>query len=233
MSADRNKDKESTVGAVIVAAGSSLRMGSGDKLFAPLCGELLLARVLGVFEGCKAIDQIAVVVREEKVTETQELIAERGWSKVREVCIGGARRQDSVRAGLERLKGCEWVVVHDGARPLVTADLIENGLKAAADTGAAVAAVPVTDTIKVAGPDHVVRYTPARDSMWAVQTPQIFRYDILKKAYRKVKGEVTDDATVVEQLGHRVVLYRGSYDNIKITNPDDLVLAEVLLQKRG
>ncbi len=233
MSMDKNRDKESTVGAVIVAAGSGLRMGGGDKLFAPLCGELLLARVLGVFAGCKAVDQIAVVVREEKVTETQELIAERGWSKVREVCIGGARRQDSVRAGLERLRGCEWVVVHDGARPLVTGDLIENGLKAATDTGAAVAAVPVTDTIKVAGPDRVVRYTPARDSMWAVQTPQVFRYDILKRAYRKVKGEVTDDATVVEQLGHHVVLYRGSYDNIKITNPDDLILAEVLLQKRG
>lgn len=233
MSVDKNRDKESTVGAVIVAAGSSLRMGGGDKLFAPLCGELLLARVLGVFDGCRAIDQIAVVVREEKVTETQELVVERGWSKVGEVCIGGARRQDSVRAGLERLKGCEWVVVHDGARPLVTGDLIESGLQAAADTGAAVAAVPVTDTIKVAGPDLVVRYTPARDSLWAVQTPQVFRYDILKKAYRKVKDEVTDDATVVEQLGHRVVLYRGSYDNIKITNPDDLVLAEVLLQKRG
>ncbi len=233
MSVYKNRDKESTVGAVIVAAGSGLRMGGGDKLFAPLCGELLLARVLGVFQSCKAIDRIAVVVREEKVTETQELIAERGWSKVGEVCIGGTRRQDSVRAGLERLKGCEWVVVHDGARPLVTGDLIESGLKAATDTGAAVAAVPVTDTIKVAGPDRVVRYTPARDSMWAVQTPQVFRYDILKKAYRKVKDEVTDDATVVEQLGHRVVLYRGSYDNIKITNPDDLILAEVLLQKRG
>jgi 2-C-methyl-D-erythritol 4-phosphate cytidylyltransferase len=233
MSMDKNRDKESTVGAVIVAAGSGLRMGGGDKLFAPLCGELLLARVLGVFAGCKAVDRIAVVVREEKVTETQELISERGWSKVREVCIGGARRQDSVRAGLERLRGCEWVVVHDGARPLVTGDLIESGLKAAADTGAAVAAVPVTDTIKVAGPDRVVRYTPARDSMWAVQTPQVFRYDILKRAYRKVKGEVTDDATVVEQLGHHVVLYRGSYDNIKITSPNDLILAEVLLQKRG
>jgi 2-C-methyl-D-erythritol 4-phosphate cytidylyltransferase len=233
MSMDKNRGKDSTVGAVIVAAGSGLRMGGGDKLFAPLCGELLLMRVLGIFESCEAINQIAVVVRKEKVTETQEMIADRGWSKVGEVCIGGARRQDSVRAGLERLKGCAWVVIHDGARPLVTGDLIERGLKAAADTGAAVAGVPVTDTIKVAGPDRFVRYTPARDSMWAVQTPQVFQYDILKKAYHKVKGEVTDDATVVEQLGHRVVLYRGSYDNIKITNPDDLILAEVLLRKRG
>lgn len=229
---DKNKDQESTVGAVIVAAGSSLRMGGGDKLFAPLCGELLLARVLGVFQGCKAIDQIAVVVREEKVTETQELIVERRWSKVREVCIGGARRQDSVRAGLERLKGCEWVVVHDGARPLVTGDLIENGLKAAADTGAAVAAVPVTDTIKIAGPDRVVRYTPARDSMWAVQTPQVFRSEIIKKAYQRADNDVTDDASLAEQLGYKVRLYPGSYANIKVTNPDDLISAETLWQKR-
>jgi len=232
MSANGGKGKKTEVGAVIVAAGSSLRMGGGDKLFALLGGLPLLVRVVSVFEGCPGIDRIAVVVREEKLEDARTMVDEEGWAKVGEVCVGGKRRQDSVKAGLERLKGCEWVVVHDGARPLVTIELIEDGLEAARETGAAVAAVPVKDTIKVAGTDRAVRYTPARDSLWAVQTPQVFRTDMLKKAYRGVKDEVTDDATAVEQSGHQVMLYRGSYDNIKVTTPDDLALAEVLLRNR-
>ena len=206
-------------------------MGGGDKLFAPLGGEPLLARVVSVFEQCPGIDRIVVAVRKEKLEDTRRMVEEKGWSKVSEVCAGGKRRQDSVKAGLERLKGCEWVVVHDGARPLVTTELIERGLEAATETGAAVAAVPVTDTIKVAGADRAVRYTPVRDSLWAVQTPQVFRADILRKAYKRLKEEVTDDATAVEQSGHQVMLYRGSYDNIKITTAEDLAFAEVLLRK--
>jgi len=224
---------KSTVGAVIVAAGSSQRMSGGDKLFTPLCGETVLARVITVFQKCKAIDQIAVVVREDKVEEVIELVTEREWSKVVDVCAGGERRQDSVQAGLDKVKKCDLTVVHDGARPLVTAKLIEQGLEVALDTEAAAAAMPATDTIKVVGPDGTVHYTPSRDSLWAVQTPQVFRTDLLRKAYRRVKEEVSDDATAVEQFGHRVVLYRGSHDNIKITTLDDFVLAEALLKNRG
>ena len=152
-------------------------------------------------------------------------------SKVTDVCPGGERRQDSVVAGLSHLSHCDWVVIHDGARPLVTLDLIDRGLEAATETGAAVAAVPVTDTIKVAGDDGFVQGTPPRRNLWAVQTPQVFRFDIIAEAYRQTKYEVTDDARLVEQLGYRVKLYMGSYDNIKVTTTNDLALAELVWQK--
>jgi 2-C-methyl-D-erythritol 4-phosphate cytidylyltransferase len=125
------------------------------------------------------------------------------------------------------------VVIHDGARPLVTKELIEGGLKAAQETGAAVAAVPVTDTIKIADDDRIVHQTPPRQNLWAVQTPQVFRPDIIARAYEQANGEVTDDASLVEGLNYKVKLYMGSYDNIKITSPHDLALAEVLLKKHG
>ncbi|MBI2329211.1 MAG: 2-C-methyl-D-erythritol 4-phosphate cytidylyltransferase, partial [Chloroflexi bacterium] len=150
-----------------------------------------------------------------------------------DVCPGGERRQDSVAAGLSRLSNCHWVVIHDGARPLVTIDLIERGLAAASETGAAVAAVPVTDTIKVAGDDLIVQGTPPRRNLWAVQTPQVFRFDMIAEAYRQAKDEVTDDARLVEQLGYKVRLYMGSYGNIKVTTADDLAIARVLWEKQA
>ena len=136
-------------------------------------------------------------------------------------------------AGLEKIENCDWVIVHDGARPLVTVGLVRDGLAAARETRVAAAAVPVTDTIKIAGDDNIVRETLERGRLWTVQTPQVFRYDILVQAYAQVSEEVTDDAALVERLGYRVKLYLGAYDNIKITGPDDLALAEVLLQKRS
>ncbi|MFC2032192.1 2-C-methyl-D-erythritol 4-phosphate cytidylyltransferase [Chloroflexota bacterium] len=221
----------SRVGAIIVAAGGSQRMGGLDKTLAPLDGKPVLAHVIGVFQECNSIDQIVVVVNSQNLKPCQQVVAEQGWSKVAEVCLGGQRRQDSVAAGLRYLDNCQWVVIHDGARPLVTVDLIECGLEAAAETGAAVAAIPVTDTIKVAGNDRIVQQTLPRHNLWAVQTPQVFRFDIIDKAYRQTTDEVTDDASLVEKLGYRVKLYMGSYDNIKITTPDDLALAEVLWSK--
>jgi len=219
------------VGAVIAAAGSSRRMGGADKVFALLGGKPILAPVVNAFQGCNHVDQIVVVLSEQNLERGQQLVAEQGWSKVSDVCAGGRRRQDSVAAGLKRLSNCDWVVIHDGARPLVTADLINRGLEAAKETGAAVAAVPITDTIKVAGDDRFVQQTLLRRNLWAVQTPQVFRFDIIAEAYRQTKGEATDDASLIEQLGYRVKIYMGSYDNIKITTPDDLALAEVLWQK--
>jgi len=221
------------VGAVIVAAGSSRRMGRVDKVLALLGGKPILARAVDAFQGCNPVDQIVVVLSEQNLERGKQLVAEQEGSKVTDVCAGGRRRQDSVVAGLRRLNNCDWVVIHDGARPLVTVDLINRGLEAARETGAAVAAVPVTDTIKVAGDDRIVHQTPPRQNLWAVQTPQVFRTDIITEAYSRANGDVTDDASLVEQLGYRVKLYMGSYDNIKITTPDDLVLAEVLWQKHG
>jgi 2-C-methyl-D-erythritol 4-phosphate cytidylyltransferase len=224
-------DNEERVGAVIAAAGESQRMGGVDKVFALLGGKPLLVRVIDTFQRCSVIDQIIVVLSEPNLERGRKLVANSGWSKVREVCAGGRRRQDSVAAGLSRLSHCHWVVIHDGARPFVTEDLIERGLEAAKETGAAAAAVPVTDTIKVAGDDWIVQETPSRGSLWAVQTPQIFRFEMISEAYRRVKAEATDDASLMEQLGYKVKLYLGSYDNIKITTPNDLALAEILWQK--
>ena len=208
-------------------------MGGVDKVFAPLGGKPALARVLDAFESCDSVSQIVVVVSKEKLERCQQLIAEEGWSKPIEVCVGGRRRQDSVAAGLSRLSHCHWVVIHDGARPLVTRDLIERGLEAAQEPGAAAAAIPVTDTIKVADTNRIVHQTPPRQNLWAVQTPQVFRFDIIAEAYKQAKGEVTDDASLVEQLGYKVKLYMGSYDNIKITTNHDLLIAEALRQKHG
>ncbi len=230
---DIKMDNRQRVGVVIVAAGSSRRMGGVNKVLALLGGEPVLARVIDVFQRCDPVDQIVVVLSEPDLERGRQLVAEQGWSKVTDVCAGGRRRQDSVVAGLGRLSHCHWVVIHDGARPLLTEALILQGLAEVKETGAAAAAVPVTDTIKVAGDDRLVQQTPLRHNLWAVQTPQVFRFDIIAEAYRQAKQEVTDDATLVEQLGGRVKLYMGSYDNIKITTPDDLVLAEVWWQKHG
>ncbi len=224
------KDKQQKAGAIIVAAGDSTRMSGEDKLFAQLGGKPLLARVIDAFDRCPVISQIILVTREEKLIEANQIITRHNWFKTIDVCTGGSRRQDSVMAGLEILGKCDWVVIHDGARPLVTTDLIDRGLEAARETGAAVAAVPVTDTIKVAGADRIVQYTPSRESLWAIQTPQVFRFNIITKAYKQVTGDVTDDASLVEKAGYQVKLYQGSYDNIKITTPDDLALVKVLWQ---
>ena len=219
------------VGAVIAAAGGSRRMDGADKVFALLGGEPILVRVVDVFQRDNPIDQIVVVLSEQNLERGKQLVIEQGWSKVIDVCVGGRRRQDSVAAGLRRLSSCDWVVIHDGARPLVTVDLINRGLEAAKETGAAVAAVPVADTIKMAGDDRIVHQTLPRQNLWAVQTPQVFGIKIITEAYSRVNGDVTDDASLVEQLGRKVKIYMGAYDNIKITTPDDLALAEALWRK--
>jgi 2-C-methyl-D-erythritol 4-phosphate cytidylyltransferase len=225
------KAEKQKVGAVIVAAGKSQRMGEIDKLFTMLGNKPLLVRTTQPFQQCPLIDQIVVVVSGERQEQCRRLVDGEEWSKISHVCLGGRRRQDSVAAGLNHLKDCGWVVIHDGARPFVTVDLIERGLEAARETGAAVAAVPVKDTIKVAGDNRIVHQTPPRQNLWAIQTPQVFLIDIINEAYKKANGDVTDDASLVEQLGHKVKLYMGTYDNIKITTPEDLALAEVLWQK--
>lgn len=226
--AERKKDK---VGAVIVAAGKGERMGNADKMFAPLGGQPLLLRTTQPFQQCSKIDQIVVVVSGEREIQCRHLVTGPAWSKVSDVCLGGQRRQDSVAEGLKHLTDCDWAVIHDGARPLVTVDLIERGLEAVKETGAAVAAVPVSDTIKISDGDRTVRETPPRQNLWAVQTPQIFSIGIIREAYQNADEDVTDSASLVERLGYKVKLYMGSYDNIKITTPADLALAEILWQK--
>lgn len=226
------KEANTKVSAVIVAAGISSRMGGIDKVFAPLNGEPLLAKVLTVFQDCQSVNEIILVLAKKSLEQGRSLVKERGWSKVVAVCSGGPRRQDSVKEGLRRLGDCEWVVIHDGARPCISADLVERGLIVAQKTGAAIAAVPVKDTIKIVSRRGFVQQTPARQCLWAAQTPQVYRCDLITEAYRQADDDVTDDAALVEKLGHKVEVYMGSYHNIKVTTPEDLVIAEVLLQKQ-
>jgi 2-C-methyl-D-erythritol 4-phosphate cytidylyltransferase len=225
------KSRKPKTGVVIVGAGSSQRMGR-DKVFISLAGKPLLAWSVDACQSCKLVDQIAIVLNETKLDMGRKLAAERGWSKLVEICGGGKRRQDSVRQGLNELEDCDWIIIHDAARPFLTADLISDGLEAAQTTGAAVAAVPIKDTIKIGSSDMMVRKTLSREQLWAIQTPQIFRFDIIAEAHEQITEEVTDDAGMVEQLGRKVKLYMGSYNNIKITTPEDVALAELIAGKK-
>lgn len=218
------------VGAIIVAAGASRRMQGVDKVFTEVGGQPLLVRVLAVFQSCSAVDEVVLVLARKNVERGRRLVRERSYSKVTAVCHGGPRRQDSVREGLRRLMNCDWILIHDGARPCVTADLIERGLLAAQQTGAAIAAVPVKDTVKIVTRRGFIQQTPERQSLWIAQTPQVFRRDLISEAYREADDKVTDDAALVERLGHKVEVYMGSYQNIKVTTPEDLAIAEVLLR---
>jgi len=219
--------------AIIVAAGRGERMGGKNKMFAPLAGKPVLAWVVDTFQKCNLIDRVVIVLAGDDLEKGKELAKKQGWSKVTDICPGGEERQASVAAGLGKLEGCRWVVIHDGARPLVTESLIKNGIEVARDCGAAVAAVPVTDTIKLVDHEGFVMGTPPRKSLWAVQTPQVFHFDIITEAHQKAEAMVTDDASLVEMLGYKVKLFMGSYDNIKITTQSDLALAEILVQRGG
>ncbi|MGD1119984.1 MAG: 2-C-methyl-D-erythritol 4-phosphate cytidylyltransferase [Dehalococcoidales bacterium] len=221
---------DSKVFAIIVAAGDSQRMQGVDKMFVPLGRIPVLARVLNTFQKCKKIDQIVVVMHEKNIEECRQMVAAEHWYKVTDICLGGKRRQDSVVEGMKRIKIADWVVIHDGARPLVTIDLIERGLEAAKETGAAAAAVPVIDTIKQVDKGEIVHQTLPRQNLRAVQTPQVFSFDIIRNTYKYAGGDVTDDATLVEKAGFKVKLYPGSYANIKITTPDDLAMAKAFLE---
>jgi 2-C-methyl-D-erythritol 4-phosphate cytidylyltransferase len=219
--------------AIIVAAGESRRMNGVNKVLAPLGGKPALAWSIETLQKSPNVDRIVIVNSQKNLEPVRCLATNSKWTKVVEVCVGGRRRQDSVAAGLKIFENCEWILIHDGARPLLTQDLIKRGLEAARETGSAIAAVPVVDTIKLAGDDNTVIETPPRSHLWAAQTPQIFRFDLIKEAYRRVQGDVNDDASLIEQMGYKVKLYMGSYDNIKITTPRDLVLAESLLKEHA
>jgi 2-C-methyl-D-erythritol 4-phosphate cytidylyltransferase len=215
------------VGVVIVAAGTSQRMAGINKLFAPLRGKPLLAWSVDTCQGYSLVQQIVLVLNDKDLARGRKLKEERGWSKVA-LCPGGARRQDSVREGLRQIRDCDWVMIHDGARPFLTLNLIEDGLKIVEEIGAAVAAVPVKDTIKLADYGRLIEETLQRGKLWAAQTPQIFSFDMITKAYENLATDVTDDATAVERLGYKVKLYMGDYKNIKVTTPEDLALARII-----
>ena len=221
--------------AVILAAGLSQRMGS-DKMTLELGGKPVLAHSLLAFERCPDIDEIVVVAREDMIVETAELCREFGIEKAVAVMAGGSSRAESALIGLTAVRsGIAFAAIHDGARPLVTPELISGTVAAAAEGLAAVPAVPLRDTVKFVL-DSRVRETPDRASLMAVQTPQVFDTDIVKAALTDALDKnltVTDDCSAVEALGISVRVVEGDDANIKLTTPLDLVLAEAILASRG
>ena len=219
-------------GAVILAAGSASRMGGIDKVMAPLGGEPMIARTVRTFQECDAVSEIVIVTREDLILPITNLC--KGCDKVKAVVSGGKSRQESVGKGLNALgKDVKLAAVHDGARPLITWQLIDCCIRAANTYGAAAPAIPVKDTIKTVEGGIVVN-TPERAKLRAVQTPQVFDIDLLKGALLKAYqdgAEVTDDCSAVERLGMKVKIVEGDEKNLKVTTPMDLKIAEMLLEE--
>ena len=219
-------------GAVIVAAGSASRMGGIDKVMAPLGGEPMIVKTVRAFQQCDAIREIVVVTRPDLIVPIMDLCA--SMDKVRAVVAGGSSRQASVSLGLNALsEKVKLAAIQDGARPFVTWQLIDRVVRAAHSFGAAAPAIPVKDTIKEVG-GGVVKQTPDRSTLFAVQTPQVFDFDLLRAALKKAEQEnaqVTDDCSAVERMGMSVKIVEGDERNIKVTTPLDLKIAELLLEE--
>jgi len=224
--------------AIVPAAGSGNRMGRElSKQYLALGGMPLLVHTLNVFERCPVVDALLVVVPPSDVKAVRtEMLPRWSLKKLAGIVPGGKERQDSVRAGIEALdRETELVVIHDAVRPFITVELIENCIRAAAEEGAATVGVPVKDTVKEVGADGRVMRTCDRNLLWLTQTPQAFRRDIIENAHRAAVRDGyrgTDDTSLVERLGIAVRMIRGDYGNIKITTPEDLVIAEALLATR-
>ncbi len=220
-------------GAVIVAAGSASRMGGIDKVMAELDGEPMIVRTVRAFQNCDAIKEIVIVTRPDLIVPIMDLCHE--FKKVTAVVVGGETRDQSVSMGLNTLSDkVKLVAVHDGARPLVTWQLIDRAVRAANAYGAAAPAIPVKDTIKVVQ-GGVVKNTPDRATLRAVQTPQVFDFDLLRAALKKARLEeavLTDDCSAVENMGMSVKIVEGDEENIKVTTPMDLKTAQMILEGR-
>lgn len=228
-------DQQAKVAAVVVAAGCGNRMEHRvPKQYLKIQGKPLFIYCLETFEHCKAISEVILVVQQDDVEKTGTILSEWGIHKVKCVVEGGRERQKSVRRGLEALSPCiEIVLVHDGVRPFVALDRIEAVIDQAKKYGAAVLAIPVTDTIKEVKNGSVIQ-TLRRDALWSVQTPQGFRVDWLRQAYDKADRDKfvgTDDASLVERLGYPVRIIPGIERNIKITSLQDLSIAEWIVKE--
>ena len=221
--------------AIVPAAGSGNRMGRElSKQYLSLGRMPILVHTLNVFEKCPLVDALLVVVPPPDVESVRtEMLPRWNLKKLAGIIPGGKERQDSVRAGIEALdRDTDIVIVHDAVRPFITVGLIENCIRAAEEEGAATVGVPVKDTVKEVGADGRVMRTCDRNLLWLTQTPQAFRRDIIENAHRAAVRDGyrgTDDTSLVERLGIAVRMIRGDYGNIKITTPEDLVIAEALL----
>lgn len=222
--------------ALVAAAGNSSRMGGIDKLMQLLDGVPVLVWTLQALQRAERVDEIIIAVREELLIEISQLCKTYGISKCTKIIRGGESRVHTVLlAALEAGRDTQFFAVQDGARPLVTPDLIDAVVLKGSQTGAAAPAISLRDTIKIVGPDHIVLETPDRELLRAVQTPQVFEAGLLKAALQSALQEnipITDDCSAVERLGKQVCLIPGEEENLKITTPTDLILAEALLANR-
>lgn len=224
-----------TCTAVVPAAGRSVRMGE-DKLFLPVGEVPVIVRTLRALESCEYIKEIILVAQEAQLVPLGQLCKDAALQKVRKIVVGGETRSASVLAGVrEADPASELIAIHDGDRPFITVNIINDAIQKAAQCGAAAPAVPVKDTIK-RGRDGMVIETLLRSELFAVQTPQVFEHGLILGALEKVQedhAEITDDCSAVERLGIPVHLVPGSYDNIKLTTPEDLATAEAILERQG
>lgn len=223
--------------ALVAAAGKGRRMNSRiSKPFIPISGKPILAYTIDKFEKCKSIDKIYLIVSpEEKEICHKNILLRYNFSKVQELVDGGDTRQDSIYNGLKALdKDTDIVVIHDGARPLIEEIIIQDSIEKAQKYGAAITAIPIKDTVKKSKKNFYINKTLNREEIWRAQTPQTFKYDIILSAYHQAYKDnylATDDSAIVERYGHKVKLIIGSEENIKITTPFDLIVAEVFLKK--
>ena len=214
---------------LIIAAGSSVRMGGIDKVFTPIFDRPIISYSVQAMENCSNIGSIILVLAKENLEKGKLLSEREGWTKVTSIIQGGQRRQDSVRLALSHVQNCHWTVIHDGARPCITSKILENSIIHASINGSAVAAVPVKDTIKIADESLTVSTTLDRKHLWSVQTPQVFATKTLRHAHETIIEDVTDDASMMEALGAKVSLFQSEYSNIKVTTKEDIHLVEVLM----
>ena len=221
------------ISAIVLAGGRGKRMNyHKSKQFIEIKGKPVLVYTLEKFIYNKSIDEVILVLPEDEVDYCKKEVLQKYSLKVDRIVIGGKERQDSVFNALEAMEKANIVLIHDGARPFINEKIIEEGIKYANIYGAAAPGVTPKDTIKVKNEDNISVDTPDRNTLVAVQTPQCFKYDEIYQCHRKIKEEnaiVTDDTSVVERYGHKVYLYEGDYTNIKITTPEDLILAERLI----
>ena len=225
------------ISAIIVAAGSSRRMGF-DKMFVPLAGHPVVWHSMKAFQDTKEIDEIIIVAKEEHIPEYEAVAREGKFRKVKEVVAGGAERHLSVWNGLQAVQGkdSDFVAIHDGARPLTTPSLIRECLVLARQHGAACCASPIPDTVKRAGMDQMVQESVERTGLWAMQTPQVFASGLILQAYAALMSRsemVTDEVSAVQKLGKRIFLFKNEDWNFKITFPHDIELAEHVLALRA
>jgi len=226
------------VGAIICAAGASTRMsGKMSKQLIPLRGKPVIAHTINEFEKSSRISEVILVVNRGVIDYYKQNVVEKyNFKKIRKVVGGGINRQDSVYNGLLALSPyIEIVSIHDGARPLVTTELIDKTIELLGDKSGIVVAVPAQDTVKIVGEDGIVVETPKRSLLWAVQTPQVFPFKLIKEAIERANEEGfvgTDDASLLERLGYKIHIVLGMKENMKITTPIDLTIAEVIMNER-